>query len=239
MNNVNAVIKLHFVNTRGTFLVPSLIMAGILAVNVAVWAIILATVSDKHSVQDNLNYSGSAAYIFVYLLVFGVQTVARTWPFAQGFGVTRRNFAAGTAIAYIILSVAYAVVLTILAGIESLTNGWGIGGRMFNAVYFGDGAWYSRFFVYLSFALLAFFVGAMFAAIYSRWSGVGIAVTLVAIGLLGAATARASEIASFSNFMATVTFRSSEVVLVVLTVVPAAVSAIVGYLVLRRMPAGN
>ena len=70
-----------------------------------------------------------------------------------------------------LLSVMYAVGLTILAGLEQATDGWGVGGRMFTAAYFGgaDIEWWMRLPIFFFILLFFFFVGAAVATVYVRW----------------------------------------------------------------------
>ena len=137
---VLAVTRLHLVNRLSAFGVPWMILGFIFIVNLAIWWIIFASVTDeadRADARDGLAYSGALFYIFVYMLVLGIQAVAFTFPFALGFSVTRRDFWLGSALTFIALSAAYSAGLTILATIEVATDGWGLGGTMFASYYFG------------------------------------------------------------------------------------------------------
>jgi hypothetical protein len=248
-SRVLAVTRLHFVNRFGVFVLPNLIMLLVLAVNVLIWlALYVAASGDKAraNISESLQYSGAGFYIFVYMMVFAVQSIAITFPFAQGYGVTRRNYWAGTAVSYLVLSVAYAAALTVLGGIEELTGGWGFGGHMFTAVYYGDGPWYARFIVFLGLMLLAFFTGSMFASVYLRWRATGLVTAFLLLGVLGAG-ATALVIATNAEswifdvtFTTTVTARATtHAFRVVWLVAFAALCAAVGFLVLRRTTPKN
>jgi len=102
--------------------------------------------------------------------------------------VTRRDFYLGTSLAFVALSAAYAIALTIVSYIEDLTDGWGVGGRMFTAVYFGDGEWYQRLYIFFAAFLFFFFIGAATAAVYVRWRAYGMYIFwgIITIGVVGA-----------------------------------------------------
>lgn len=136
-----SVVRLHFVNRWSAIYLPWSILGFILLVNAAVWAIIGATVSpeDRAVALAGTGWSGASFYFFVYMMVLAVQAVNTTFPFAQGYGVTRRDFYLGTAIAFGALALAYGAAFTVLAYIEEVTGGWGLGGRMFTVYAFGDG----------------------------------------------------------------------------------------------------
>ena len=67
------------------------------------------------------------------------QAVNAAFPLALGWGATRRAFSLGSGLLWVALSALYAAGYTLLGLVEELTGGWGLGGRMFTAVYFGDG----------------------------------------------------------------------------------------------------
>ena len=130
--------------------------------NLAIWWIIFsaATAERRGRCREGLQYSGASIYIFVYMMVVAIQAMNLTFPFALGYGVTRRDFWLGSSLTFVLLSAMYAIGLTILSIIEEATNGWGLGGRMFTAVYFGDGPWSQRLFIFFVAFLFFFFVGA-------------------------------------------------------------------------------
>ena len=144
----------------------------VLLVNIGVWAIIDGSVSDANDraqTLEGLQWSGAAFYPFVYAMVIGITSISATFPLALAYSVTRRHFAVGSAITYAMLSAFFAAIFTVLALIETATGGWGFGGRMFIAVYFGDGAAWQRFLLVAAAFLFFFTIGTLFGTIYARW----------------------------------------------------------------------
>lgn len=183
---VGRVVRLHFANPWTTITLPWIILGVIFLANLAIWEIIViaaANSGDKRDIADGMQYSGSSFYIFVYMTIVAIQAINITFPFALGYGVTRRDYYLGTAANFVILSAIYSAGLTLLGVIERATHGWGIGGRMFTAVYFGDN-WLQNFYIFFVGMLFFFFTGAAFGAVFVRWKGTGITFLFIGLGAL-------------------------------------------------------
>ncbi|GAB3606967.1 hypothetical protein GCM10027413_23760 [Conyzicola nivalis] len=241
-NRILAIVRLHFVNPATTIVIPWMILGFIFLVNLAIWAIIFASVADEESrtnAQEGLNWSGASFYIFVYMTIVAIQAINLTFPFAQGYSVTRKDFYLGTSIAFLLLAAMYAAGLTVLSLIEDATDGWGLGGHMFTSVYFGVGEWYVRFGLFFTIFAFFFFLGAAFAAVYVRWRANGMialwaAITLVIVALIALVTFTDSWPAVGGWFVET---GVNGVIL--WTLVPTAISAVTGYFVLKKATPRN
>lgn len=186
LHRIGRIVRLHFTNPWSTLTLPWIILSVIFVANLIIWALIYWSVTnagDRADVADGMQYSGSTSYIFVYMLIVAMQSIAVTFPFALGYGITRRDYYLGTAVFFIILAAIYSVGLALLGILERATGGWGMGGRMFTAVYFGDNPLQNlyTFFIGMIFFL---FVGAFFASIWVRWKANGIVFTFLALGLV-------------------------------------------------------
>ena len=236
LSRVLAVVRLQFTNPWGVLILPWIIMLTILAMNIAIWWLIMenaASAADRADIREGFAYSGAGSYIFVYMLVVAVQAINGYFPFALGYSATRRNYYLGVTAFFVILSVIFTAGMSVLGAIEQATDGWGLGGRMFTAAYFGEG-WLQRGFVYFTLLLFFFFVGSTVAAIYVRYKAtgmtffwVGLSVLLVALGALITLT---ESWGSVGEFFANAGLVGSYAWSLVLT----AIAAISGYLVLRR-----
>ncbi len=236
-SRILAVTKLHFVNVWTVFVVPAMITAAILLANVAIWAIVLANGSseaDRADMREGFGYSGASTWIFVYMMVVAVQAINITFPFALGYGVTRRDFYLGSALAFTAMAAGWAVLLTVLSYIEQATDGWWVGGRMFSAIYFGEGDWYQRLFLFFVGFLFFFFVGAAVATLYVRWKANGLlAFFAVFVALLIGAAALITTTASWPAVGAWFVANGPYGVAAWL-LLPAVVAAVAGFFVLRR-----
>jgi hypothetical protein len=233
------VIRLHLANPFTILLMPLAIIGLIFLVNWVIWLLVrMNTPDDPQSAMDvsiGFQYSGASLWTFVYMMVVAIQAMNLTFSFALGFGSTRRDFTLGTAAAFTGLSAFYALLYTGLAMIEKATNGWGLGGSMFNSFYFGiDEGWGVRLFNTFAAFLFFFAIGSVFGAIYVRSRARGLilfflVLSLVLIGLVALITVTASW-GAVGQFFVTVGFFGAYA----LSLVVSAVAGIAGYLVLQR-----
>ncbi len=230
------VVRLILVNKWTTIWLPPIIMGFIWLVNWLIWLIIYTATApaDRAHAMEGTQWSGGAFYIFVYMLVVGIQTIALTFPFALGYSVTRRDFSLGAALTFVILSAGYAIGFTVLSLIEEATNGWGLGGHLFTSVYFGGGGPLARLFIVFVGMLFFFFVGAASAAVFlrARVNGILVAIAIVVLLLVGAValiTFTGSWPAVGSWFVA-----SGPLGVTAWMLVPTAIAALVGFLSLAR-----
>lgn len=235
MNRILSVAKLHLTNPWTTIILPWMIMGFIFIANLAIWAIILgaADPSDRADIKEGLGYSGSTTYFFVYIMVLAVQAISVTFPFALGYGVTRRDYYLGTALTFVGLSAMFSIGLTILSVIEEATGGWGLGGTMFTTFYYGDN-WLQRLFIFFVTFLFFFFVGASAASIWVRWKANGLVAFFVGLAVIligGAAVFTFTGTwGAVGTFFGTAGLVGSFAWSLVIT----AIAAVSGFFVLRR-----
>ncbi|GAB3585554.1 hypothetical protein GCM10027406_34100 [Leifsonia lichenia] len=230
------VVRLNLVNKWTTIWVPMMIMGFIWLVNYLIWWIIWAATApaDRAHAFEGTQWSGGGFYIFVYMLVVGIQVISMTFPFALGYSVTRRDFYLGSALTFVMLAAGYAIGFTILSALEEATGGWGLGGHLFTSIYFGGGGILARLFIVFVAMLFFFFVGSVSGTLYMRWrmNGVLVAGAVLVLLIVGA--------------VALITFTSSwpavgawfatmgPVGVVAWLLVPTALAAVSGYFVISR-----
>ncbi len=233
---VASVVRLHLANPWTTIILPWMILGIIFVANLLVWLLIFAATpaSEHPDIAQGLQYSGATLYIFVYMMVVAIQAMNATFSFALGFGVTRRDYYLGTAVTFVGLAAMYAVGLTLLSVLEELTGGWGLGGRMFTAVYYGSGPAWERLLVFFVAYLFFFFVGAAIATVYVRWKAFGITVFFVAIGFLligvGALVVLTDAWGAIGAYFTAAGVLGSYATSLVVTVI----AAVAGFVILRR-----
>lgn len=229
------VVRLHIGNPYTAIVLPWIILGIVLAINLAIWLLIAIGTHgrDALNAQVGFSYSGSSFYIAVYMMIVAVQAVSTTFPFALSYGATRRDYWLGTSLTFVLLSAFYAVGFTILGVIERATNGWGLGGRMFTPIYFGDN-WWQRLLICFFGLLFFFFIGSSLAAVWVRWKVTGMVVffTALAVLVLGGVTALTLT-ASWIGFWEALA-AAGPLGIASWLLVPAAIGAVVGYFILRR-----
>jgi hypothetical protein len=242
MRRILAVTKLHFVNRFQILYLPLIVLGAIFLLNLAIWWIIIESTGGNapgNHTANHLGYSGAVSYIYVYGIVISVQAISRTFPFSLGFGVTRRDFYLGSVLAFVVLSFAFALVLTIMSVIEIATNGWGLGGRMFAPVWFTSDSWLLRFVMYLCAFLFLLFIGTAGAAFYVRWRATGLTAFFGIIAIIALAAIAYFTLAHQWPAVGPWIDRSGPVGITVWLLVPAAVFAVAGFFVLRRATPKN
>lgn len=230
------VVRLNLVNKYTTIWVPIMIMGFIWLVNYLIWWIIFAATEpkDRAHALEGTQWSGGGFYIFVYMLVVGIQVISMTFPFALGYSVTRRDFYLGSALTFGMLAAGYSIGFSVLSMLEEATGGWGLGGHLFTSVYFGGGGFWERLFIVFVSMLFFFFVGSTSGTIFMRWRVNGLLIAmailvLLLVGLVALITFTGNWPAVGSWFM---TMGPTGVVAWLL--VPTAIAAVAGFFILRR-----
>lgn len=228
------VVRLQLTNKWNTIWLPSIVLGAIFLMNYAIWIIILQTSASHAKDLEGTEYSGSTFFIFVYMLIVAVQAISLTFPFALGYGVTRRDYYLGSSLTWLILSAGITLVFTLLSYIEEWTGGWGLGGHFFTAVYFSGGGLFTRLFTLFAMFLFFFFVGTMSATIHVRWKmtgmlTAGLIVAIILVGLVALVTF-AHGWAAVGSWFAT----AGPTGVVAWSLVLTAFAAVVGYFVLQR-----
>jgi hypothetical protein len=237
-----AVTRLHFVNKFQILVLPLIILGGIFLINLAIWYIIIDSTggpTPQNLAHTHLGYTGAVSYIFIYVMIIAVQAISRTFPFSLGFGVTRRDFYLGSALAFVTLALGFAVVLTVMSVIEIATGGWGVGGRMFAPLYFTNSFWLLRFVMYFCAFLFVLFIGSAAATMFVRWRATGLTAffAIIAVILLGAI----AYVTLDHQWPAVGTWftTSGPVGVTLWTLVPSVVAGVAGFFILRRATPRN
>lgn len=185
LKRITRVAKLHFANPWTTLGLPWIILGVIFVGSLTIWWLIYSALSlaQRVGALQGTEFGGSTFFIFIYMMVVAIQAISITFPFALGYGVTRRDYYLGSALAFVILAVIYTTGLAVLGVIENATNGWGMGGTMFAPVYFGDNL-PERIFVTFVLFLFFLFFGSAIAAVWVRWKATGVTVFFIIVGAL-------------------------------------------------------
>jgi hypothetical protein len=229
-NRIWRIVRLHLAAPSVFIGIPWAIVGMAFVVSVAI--AVLITVNGGQTTGQR--YSWAVLSPQWYLVVVGVQAVGMTFPFALGFGVTRRDFWLGTAVLFTLLSLVNAAAYTLLLQIERATGHWWTGTHMFDSLWYGLGPWYQDFFSTFALQMFVFFIGAAVTTLYMRWRVVGV---LVAAASFVVAVLAAAVVVTAVNGWATL----GEVVMGAtipgifsVVLVAALLCAIGGYLVIRK-----
>ncbi|GAA3598583.1 hypothetical protein GCM10022198_23540 [Klugiella xanthotipulae] len=234
-----SVVRLQLVNPWTIVIWPWIIMGIIFIANLVIWWILSLSlgpevIASEASGGGGVEINGGSLYIFIYMMVVAIMAMNLTFSFALGFGATRRDFYLGSALTFVLLSAMYAVALAILAAAEKATDGWGLNGHIFRAVYFGDGGFLANLWIFFVLFLFFFFVGAVIATVFVRWKATGVTILacVVALLLVGVAAliGLTNNWGTFAGFFVHWGFLGSYTWSLVIT----AIAALAGFFILRR-----
>jgi hypothetical protein len=175
MNTWIKVARAHLVGATNFFLYPWII----LGLN-----FIVAIVINEATGGPKNGHSGEVFAIYAAFIAMGVITVVRWLPFGLALGVSRRTYFIGITLLALAVSAIDGLVLTLLQGLESATNGWGSSLHFFRVPYILDGPWYLTWLT--SFVLLTVCVvyGMWFGIVFRRWNLFGLMTFIIAQGAL-------------------------------------------------------
>ena len=235
------VMRLHLVNRLTYVGIPWIITGVALVVSIVVALLISATVPEagRQDALQGMGYSWAVLSPLWYLAVVGVQAVSAVFPFAMGFSITRREYALGTLLTYVVIAAFNATGWAILTEIERAINESGVVFHHFTALWFGEAGagtvWLSLF----SLQVLLFAVTSAFAAVYARWRAMGmlvlwVAVALVVLGLMAFAvlTGMAPPVLDWLLGMPATSVCAA-------LLLPSALAFALGWGALRRAPLGG
>ena len=187
MNRTLKVTRLHL-NKLSSYLVAPL---GIVAVVMVVSIIIALAIQRGGSPVDSASYvegarwnSGIVWSLPGFLIYYGVQAMATTYPFGLALGSTRRDFILGTMLANVLQAAYIAIVLVILLGIELATDHWFMSVYVLDVNALGAGnPWVLMATVFLG-VLFCLTIGGLFGAIWVRFGPKGPAIFGLALGVV-------------------------------------------------------
>ena len=175
-NEIWRIVRLHTVNPSIFFLVPAMILGGAWAITMII-ALILAGAGVPME-NTAFEYSWAVLSPQWYLIVVGVQAVSYTFPFALGFGATRRDYWIGTSIMFVLASLLFAIAIATLLLVERATGGWWVGAGMFDALWYVGADWFTAFYTTFALQLLVLFIGAGVTTVFMRWRMRGMMIVL-------------------------------------------------------------
>ena len=233
------VVRLHMISKNTFIVIPWLILAGAMVVSLVIPLLLAFNGVAREDFEKGAVNSWAVLSPMWYLCAVAVLAIAQFFSFSLGFGVTRRDFYLGTSLVFVMSSIATGAVLATLGVIEKATDGWGLGARMYTALFFDQGSWGANFFLFTVIQLGILFVGAAIATIYMRWRMWGMlafwlgSVVVIVVGLSAITFTdswpRVGETLANLGIMGIFAW----------TLVPIALAGIAGFFILRRATPKN
>ncbi|MBL3685557.1 hypothetical protein D3248_01080 [Leucobacter zeae] len=177
MNRVLKVTRLHL-NKMSTFAITPLMILGIVMVVSVVIAIAiqraLTNPADSAAYVEGARQNSAIIWSLPgFLIYYGVQAVATSYPFALALGTTRRDFILGTIVANIVQSAYVALLLLALLGIELATGHWFAGVYVLDTYAVGAGNPLTLVVTAFLGVMVCLTVGGVFGAVWVRFGAKG------------------------------------------------------------------
>lgn len=177
MNRLLATVRIQLVNLPSVLGWPLGIMSVAFAISFAIFAVLGDTVPPDE------RGTGGLISMYVTMFVVFIVTMTQVFPFTLGLGVTRRTFYGATSLVLLGQALVFGVLLTLLAAIERVTGGWGIGLEFFGWEFLVQDNVLAQLLVYaVPLAALAY-VGVVLGTTYQRWGQTGVWIACVGTGV--------------------------------------------------------
>lgn len=189
MSAILSTTKLHLNKRESTFVVP-LYIAGMVAVVSVLISLVFwrsGSLPGTAGWIEGSQFNPGMAYALPgFLVYFGVQAIATTFPFALTLGTTRRSFVGGTLLWAVIVSLYLTAVFAVLTMLELVTNHWFAGFYVFDIYILGAGNFGLLVPIVFLATLSLLTIGGVFGASWIRFGargpqliGIGTAVVLI------------------------------------------------------------
>ena len=176
MNRIWKATRLQLNKRDISFLVPAAIIGMVLVITAIIAFALQRAGLDAQSADYAANARNNTGMVFAlpgFLIYFGVQAVATTFPFGLALGMTRRAYVAGTALAHLITSAYIALIMLVLLWIELATNHWFFGVYALDSYVLGAGNPGVLLATAFLGTLASLSIGSVFGAVWVRYGNRG------------------------------------------------------------------
>jgi len=187
MKRVLNITRLQLNKRDVSFLVPAVILFVVIIVSAIISVALQRAGLDPADpdfadvARKNLGVVWSLPGFLVY---YGVQAVATTFPFAMALGATRRDYVFGTLVANIITSLYVTAMLVVLLLLELATNHWFFTIYVLDNYALGAGNVVTLAVTSFLGVLFCTTIGGLFAALWVKFGNKGPTIFGLALGLV-------------------------------------------------------
>ena len=232
-HRIATTMRVHAANPWALVITPALITLAVFALNYAIWRTIIGA-AGRELDEDAFDYNGGVTWIMFYLVVVAVQAMNQTFSFTVGLGSTRRDYYAGTSAIFVGLALLFGTAIALMAGVERATDGWGVDGHFFAPGFLQTLPLWEVGIMYALALTLMMFVGAAAGAMFVRWAATGIIVFFGILATIIVGLTFGIVMLEWWRPLAEFFGARTPLQIAALSLPLTAVSALVGFLVLRR-----
>lgn len=169
MKQITDAVRVQLVGWPLRYLFPLALGLLIGLLQVAVWAFI-----PVGATGPDPRITGGALAIYITAGTVYLTSINQTFPFALGFGVTRRAFYGAVLVLVVVESMAYGLLIMLIGLAERATGGWGVQVQLVDLLYLRQDnpllQWLLYTVPFIAMAALFAFLGVT----YKRWGPVGL-----------------------------------------------------------------
>lgn len=227
MSHVLRAARIHLVTWPYALLWPWAILAVSFTVNLLIFSAIT-------EVNDH-PFTGGLLSIYIVQFIVFAQLFTRTFGFAAHLSFTRRAYFLGTWTAVVVIALVDGIALTLLSGVEALTDDWGVKMPFFGVFFLEVDNPVLQVLVYAGPFLLAAGIAALYGLIGTRWGSNGVltaaTLTVFFVGLVSVTITWGNWWADIGSWIAD---QTTVALFTVWPLVVAAGAAALAFLVARR-----
>ena len=180
MTDVRTTMRLHLLTWKPAVAWPW----GILAASFTINLLVQRALSPEFREQS---WSGGLTSIYAVVAVWATALISQVFPFALGLGITRRDYALGTALTLVAQAVLFALALAGLQAVEQASHGFGVGLAFFGPAGIRQDGVVLQTLVYATGFVLVGAVMSALAVVHHRWRTTGLFTLIMALILAGGA----------------------------------------------------
>lgn len=177
MSRVLDVARIQLINWRPLFAYPLAVIVAMPLLGLTIDVSNGETATGSHSIILLPTLAGAIAPAHL-------QTMTQVFPFTLGLGVTRRRFAAATALVVAAQAVLFGLVLVVFGTVERITGGWGREAHIFVLGALSHEAMVTQWLAYSGPIIAASAICVLAGVVFQRWQQTGIYVSVFASAAL-------------------------------------------------------
>lgn len=174
MQRIKNVLNVHFVDRKGTFLVPLYIFLVMVAVVVAIGVLARMFGADTDALYEGMQWNGAVWALLGMGFGIGAMTMTQYLSFALGMGITRRDWLLGSFIMFVLVALGNALVVMLLKLFEQATTGFWLHVRLFDTVHTGPAEWWKTLVQVFLLVITGMTVTGGISGVWSRWGKSGL-----------------------------------------------------------------
>jgi len=178
MKQITDAVRIQMINWPIRYVWPLGLLLTVLLLNLAIFSLA------SSAIDVDSRFTGAILSVYVTAGIIYLISITNVFPFALGFGVTRRAYYSAVVLLVVVESMAYGALMLLLCLLERATGGWGLHLQFFDLQFLRQPDLLLQWLVYTApfVAIAAMF--AFIGVIYNRWGQIGVWTQILAATVL-------------------------------------------------------